>query len=168
MEFSDYLALPPVSCDLPRSRTPSATSLSHSEALLSQCLTFMSPAESRFTLACFCGAPGLQDKIRTFNEVTHADAYKSVSSRSKQSLEMLPTVKNPVHCLNLYDTVAWRVDGMVYPVFLKDSLLSRNNAIDISTFMRLQTTMQSHRDAGDATSASNLEVNLKSTIVTVL
>ena len=74
-----------------------------------------------------------------------------------------PVVKNPVQCLHLYDTVAWRIAEGVYPIFLKDSLLNTNTAIDLSAFSQIASAIRSQRDATedslDESKMRNLEVS---------
>ncbi|CDI75202.1 hypothetical protein EPH_0019790 [Eimeria praecox] len=89
---------------------------------------------------------GLQEEAKRREA---SSARKALKGGLRRLSEAAPTqaVKFPVQCLQLHDTVAWWVGDQVYPVFLKDSLLNTNAAIDISTFLQLASAVGSTNEA---------------------
>ncbi|KAL8429681.1 hypothetical protein ACSSS7_006426 [Eimeria intestinalis] len=104
------------------------------------------------------GTPAsLQEEAKLRREV--------IESRRLATLEGTPAIENPVQCLHLYDTVAWKLEEDTYPVFLKDSLLNTNVAMDLSAFAELESAFQSRRD--EIYSASNVEPDLTIIMLTI-
>ncbi|KAL8441974.1 hypothetical protein Emag_006751 [Eimeria magna] len=94
------------------------------------------------------GTPeSLQKEAELRQASSGAASSELTRSRRLALLEGIPAVDNPVQCLQLYDTVAWRLEEDTYPVFLKDSLLNSNVAIDLSVFAEVESAFQSRRDA---------------------
>lgn len=116
--------------------------------------TYLSLDSADFYFLCL----GLQDEARV-----RSDPAGLGLSRRLAASDAAPFVENPVQCLHLHDTVAWWVGDGIYPVFLKDSLLNTNAALDLSPFSKLQSTMQSQLESAakgsDNKQRRNLEVS---------
>ncbi|KAL8431209.1 hypothetical protein Efla_000154 [Eimeria flavescens] len=102
--------------------------------------------------------PDLHGTIQRSGNRSVASLVEETPQWDSTTLESAPAIKNPVHCLQLHDTVAWKMQEHIYPVYLKDSLLNSNNAIDLSPFSELESTLQSRREGSyDVKQASDLE-----------
>ncbi|CDJ50021.1 hypothetical protein EBH_0073680 [Eimeria brunetti] len=103
---------------------------------------------------------GLQEEAKSSKASNGREIRKNGLRRLS---ETTPTqaVQFPVQCLQLYDTVAWWVGGQVYPVFLKDSLLNTNSAIDISTFLQLASAVGSNNGSRSSKAKKGVASNLE-------
>lgn len=105
---------------------------------------------------------GLQEEAKR-REAATARTFPKRGLRRLSETEPTQGVRFPVQCLQLYDSVAWWVGDQVYPVFLKDSLLNTNAAIDISAFLQLASALGSSSvprgSKAKKTVTSNLEVS---------
>ncbi|KAL8271281.1 hypothetical protein Esti_004796 [Eimeria stiedai] len=97
-------------------------------------------------LGLFGTPESLQEEAKLRLASLGAASSEVTQARRLAAFEGTPAVDNPVQCLQLYDTVAWKLEEDTYPVFLKDSLLNSNVAIDLSVFAELESAFQSPRD----------------------
>ncbi|CDJ42862.1 hypothetical protein ETH_00031830 [Eimeria tenella] len=86
---------------------------------------------------------GLQDELNLSHRYLATGTTTEGVLRHLSAEATSLTVKAPVQCLQLYDSVVWWVGEGVYPIFLKDSLLNTNTEIDISAFLQLASSMGS-------------------------
>ncbi|KAL8449158.1 hypothetical protein Emed_003309 [Eimeria media] len=113
---------------------------------LTDCAVHFYSTTQKGILGLFGTPESLQKEAKLRHDGSGAASSELTVSRRLATSEETPAVESPVQCLQLYDTVAWRLEEDTYPVFLKDSLLNSNIAIDLSAFAELETAFQSRRD----------------------